>query len=116
MSNEYGVTSGNVSGNQTLTWNAVADKAISGLLMLGLASLGILVGIMATLVFIDGTFEATAMQNYVGLALVHSPTWFKALYLGTVFTAPFGILRVGAPVVSAVRQGVAWGWNKVRYG
>ena len=100
MSNEISGNVGLGGVRENSIWDDVWDKGTSALLTFGLVAMGVNVGMMAALVFVGRSFEGTAMENYLEVALFYSPTWFKAVYITAAVCAPLGLVKLGAPVVA----------------
>ena len=87
---------------QSEAWNQFLDRTVDTLAVVGLISMGVQVGMLATLGLIASSFDGTEMQSYIGVALVNSPDWFKAIAITSWLVAPLGAVRVGGAILRLV--------------
>lgn len=94
---------------QSGAWSNFFDKIVDTLAVVGLISMGVQVGVLATLGLVASSFEGTEMQSYIGLALVNSPDWFKAIAITSWLVAPLGAMGVGGAILRLVADTAVFG-------
>lgn len=82
--------------------NSAIDKATELLGIAGLVCMGVQIGVCAMMGVVAVSFEGSGMQTYLGIALKTSPTWFKAIVLTSYMVAPFGVLKLMGPALTAI--------------